>query len=203
MNVALIGATGRAGAAILAELLSRGHRATAISRNVDTTGLPFGVPVRNADIFHTDDLAAALRGHDAVISAAWFWPGSSEPLVAGIAASGVNRALFVGGASSLLADDGRQLVDVLDMPCDWMDTIREGVHLLDVLRQGAGFDWTFISPPLEIEVGPRVGTYRTDPNHLVVNREGRSTISFADYAIAMVDALENGSAIRDRFGVGY
>ena len=70
MNVALIGATGRAGAAILAELLSRGHRATAISRNVDTTGLPFGVPVRNADIFHTDDLAAALRGHDAVISAA-------------------------------------------------------------------------------------------------------------------------------------
>lgn len=204
MKVALIGATGRAGSAIRKELLRRGHSVTAIARHACTASLERGVIARDVDIFDTEALAEALRGHDAVISAAWFWPGSSAPLVEAVRQSGVRRALFAGGASSLLAEDGRVLIDVLDMPEDWMPTIREGVQLLETLRQSGGdLDWTFVSPPLEIEIGPRRGVYRTDPDHLVTDAEGRSAISFDDYAIAMVDALENGSAIRTRFGVGY
>lgn len=203
MKVALIGATGRAGSAILAELLTRGHQVTAIARNARSAELPTGVAAHNADIADPALLAPLLRGHDAVISAAWFHPGSSEPLVEAIRHSGVRRALFVGGASSLQADDGQMLIDVLEMPCDWMPTIEEGVRLLQVLRETDDLDWTFVSPPLEIETGTRRGTYRTDPDHLVKDSGGRSAISFADYAIAMVDALENGTAIQGRFGVGY
>lgn len=202
MKVALIGATGRAGSAILAELLQRGHDVTAIARNAASARFAPGVIAHDADIAEPAVLAPLLGGHDAVISAAWFHPGSSEALVEAIRRSGVRRALFTGGASSLLAEDGRMLVDVLEMPADWMPTIREGVRLLEVLR-AADLDWTFISPPLAIEIGPRRGTYRTDPDHLVRDAEGRSAISFADFAIAMVDALENGTAIRGRFGVGY
>ena len=117
--------------------------------------------------------------------------------------SGVKRVLFVGGASSLLDEDGRMLIDTLDMPEEWMPTIREGVRLLEVLRGADDLDWTFVSPPLEIEAGPRRGIYRTDPDRLVVDERGRSAISFDDFAIAMVDALENGQAVRARFGVGY
>ncbi|KHK92921.1 NAD(P)-dependent oxidoreductase [Novosphingobium malaysiense] len=203
MNVALIGATGRAGGEVLAELLRRGHEVTALARTACSARLPAGVEAHDADITDPKTLSPRLRGHDAVISAAWFHPGSSEPLVEAVVQSGVRRALFMGGASSLLDEEGRMLVDVLDMPCDWMPTIREGVHLLHVLRTTNDLDWTFISPPLEIEAGPRRGTYCTDPDHLVTDAEGRSAISFADYAIAMVDALENGSAIRGRFAVGY
>ncbi len=203
MKVALIGATGKAGSEILAELLRRGHQVTALARNARGARFVPGVEAHDADITEPEMLAPLLPGHDAVISAAWFHPGSSDPLVEAIRQSGVRRALFVGGASSLLSEDGRMLVDVLDMPCDWMPTIREGVHLLQVLRTTDDLDWTFISPPLEIDVGPRRGAYRTDPDHLVKDADGRSTISFADYAIAMADALENGMAIRARFGVGY
>ena len=203
MRVALIGATGRAGASIRRELLRRGHGVTAIARNACAAQLEAGVAARDADIHDAEGLAAALCGHDAAISAAWFWPDSSEPLVAAIRASGVNRALFVGGASSLLADDGRMLIDVLDMPADWMPTIREGVRLLELLRSTTDLDWTFVSPPLDIGDGPRRGAYRTDPDRLVRDAEGRSAISFDDFAIAMVDALEAGTAIRARFGVGY
>lgn len=203
MNVALIGATGRAGSAIRKELLARSHSITAIARHASGAELEPGVPVHDADIGDAAALAPLLSGHDAIISAAWFWPGSSENLIAAIRASGVTRALFVGGASSLLGDDGRMLVETLDMPEDWMPTIREGVRLLELLRAVDDLDWTFVSPPLEIAVGPRLGTYRTDPDNLVVDDSGRSAISFDDFAIAMVDALENGSAIRARFGVGY
>lgn len=203
VKVALIGATGRAGGAVLGELIARGHDVTAIARRASSAVLPKGLPVHDADIADPEAIAPLLRGHDAIISAAWFHPGSSEALVEGIRRSGVRRALFVGGASSLLDENGRMLIDVLEMPCDWMPTIREGVHLLEVLRATRDLDWTFVSPPLEIEVGPRRGTYRSHTDQLVKDDEGRSAISFADYAIAMVDALENGSAIRSRFTVGY
>lgn len=203
MNVALIGATGRAGTAIRAELLRRGHGVTAIARHAATADLEPGVRAVDADIFDAAGLAKALRGHDAVISAAWFWPDSSRPLVNAVKLSGVRRALFVGGASSLDSGDGRMLIDVLEMPDDWMPAIREGVRLLEILRGTDDLDWTFVSPPLEIGPGPRRGTYRTDPDRLVTDESGRSSISFDDYAIAMVDALENAACLRGRFGVGY
>lgn len=203
MRVALIGATGRAGSSIRKELLARGHRVTAIARNARGASLEPDVDTADADIFDSAALAPLLHGHDAVISAAWFWPGSSEPLVEAIRQSGVRRALFVGGASSLDAADGRMLIDVLEMPEDWMPTIREGVRLLEVLRGTGDLDWTFVSPPLEIGPGPRRGTYRTDPDRLVSDATGQSAISFDDYALAMVDALENGTCLRGRFAVGY
>lgn len=203
MKVALIGATGNIGSAVRKELLSRGHTITAVSRNVDAPALEEGVTARKADMMDVPGMAAALAGHDAIVSAAMFIPGSSASFVAGLRQSGVKRAVIVGGAGSLDAGGGKLVADVIEVPDAWRPIIAEGVRLFEILRQTDDLDWTFISPPAEIGPGERTGSYRTDDNHLVVAADGKSSISYADYAIALVDALEKGTAIRNRFTVGY
>lgn len=203
MNVALIGATGNIGTAIRKELLSRGHTITAISRKVDAAALEEGVEARQADMMDVPGIADALAGHDAVVSAAMFIPGSSARFVEGLCQSGVKRAVIVGGAGSLDAGGGKLVADVIEVPDEWRPAIAEGVVLLDTLRKTDDLDWTFVSPPAMIGPGERTGRYRTDDNRLVVAEDGKSSISYPDYAIAIVDALEKGTAIRNRFAVGY
>lgn len=203
MKVALIGATGNIGTAIRKELLSRGHTVTAIARNVDAAELEEGVEARKADMMDVPGMAAALAGHDAIVSAAMFLPGSSASFVEGLRQSGVKRAVIVGGAGSLDAGGGKLVADVIEVPDAWRPIIAEGLVLLDTLRKTVDLDWTFVSPPAMIGPGERTGHYRTDDNHLVVAEDGTSSISYPDYAIAIVDALEKGLAIRNRFAVGY
>ena len=203
MKVALIGATGKIGSAIRLELLHRGHKITALSRHIDAATLEDGIVARKADIMDVSAMAEALTGHDAIVSAAMFTPGSSASLVEGLRRSGVRRVVIVGGAGSLDADGGKRIADVIDVPDAWRPFIAEGIQLLETLRQTGDLDWTFISPPAEIGPGERTSHYRTDDNHLVVTEDGTSRISYQDYAIAVVDALENGTAIRNRFAVGY
>lgn len=203
MKVALIGATGNIGTAIRKELLNRGHTVTAIARNVDAAALEEGVEARKADMLDVPGMAAALAGHDAIVSAAMFLPGSSASFVEGLRQSGVKRAVIVGGAGSLDAGGGKLVAEVIDVPEEWRPIIAEGLVLLDTLRRTDDLDWTFVSPPAMIGPGERTGHYRTDDNHLVVAEDGKSSISYPDYAIAIVDALEKGTAIRNRFAVGY
>jgi putative NADH-flavin reductase len=202
MHIALIGATGRIGGSILEELLRRGHRVTGISRHPERTPSKPELHALGGDITQPEALGAALNGHDAVISAVPFLPGSSALLIDGVRRSGVKRLIVVGGAGSLNAGDGKILADVMEAPAEWIPMIREGVAFLNLLRAESLLDWTFICPPALIGAGERRGTYRKGSDQLVVDAEGKSHISYDDYAIALVDELERPAHMRARFTVG-
>lgn len=203
MHVAIIGATGKIGGRILTELLDRQHWVTGIAR--DIAGLPADKRVQPvaADMTDADALAAALAGHDAVISSATFTPGTSASLLAAVRASGVKRYLVVGGAGSLRVPSGGLFVEEMQVPADAMARIREGIAFLDLLRQDNDLDWTFLSPSAQISAGERTGVFRLGGEDLLRDSVGLSRISYEDYAIAMVDELERPAHVRARFTVGY
>lgn len=153
-NIALIGASGNIGSKITQELLSRGFNVTAIARNPEKVDANEGVTPVAGDILQPQQLAETLKGHDAVICAASFIPNESEKLLEAIRLSGVNRYLMVGGAASLLNEDGVKVWDTLEgLPEGVMNYIKEGMRALDLLKEADDFDWTFLSPAVVIGPG--------------------------------------------------
>ncbi len=203
-NIALIGASGNIGSKITQELLSRGYNVTAIARNPEKVDANEGVTPVAGDILQPQQLAETLKGHDAVICAASFIPNESEKLLEAIRLSGVNRYLMVGGAASLLNEDGVIVWDTLEgLPDGVMNYIQEGMRALDLLKEADDFDWTFLSPAVVIGPGERTGKFRLGKENVVADENGDSKISYDDYAIAMVDELEQGNNIKARFTLGY
>jgi putative NADH-flavin reductase len=203
-NIALIGASGNIGSKITEELLSRGYNVTAIARNPEKVDASERVTPVAGDILQPQQLAETLKGHDAVICAASFIPNESEKLLEAIRLSGVNRYLMVGGAASLLNEDGVKVWDTLEgLPDGVMNYIQEGMRALDLLKEADDFDWTFLSPAVVIGPGERTGKFRLGKDNVVADENGDSKISYDDYAIAMVDELEQGNNIKARFTLGY
>jgi hypothetical protein len=118
-------------------------------------------------------------------------------------AAGVPRLLVTGGAGSLEVAPGVRLIDTPDFPEAFKPYALPGVAFLDGLRGETQINWTFFSPPALIEEGPRLGVFRTGGDQLITNDKGESKISFADYAIAMVDELEQHKHSRARFTAAY
>ena len=203
MKVAHIGATGKVGSKILDELLRRGHTVTAISRHPEKTPAHKAVVAAKGDLSNPDGLAAVVRGHEAVISSAPFTPGSSQQVLEVVRKSHVRRYLAVGGAGSLEVAPGKLLKDSPDIPPEWLPAIREGAQLLQLLRSDHDLDWTYFSPAALIGPGERTGKFRLGKDQLVTAADGKSRISYDDYAIAMVDELEKPAHIRQRFTIGY
>ncbi|MEJ0028635.1 MAG: NAD(P)-dependent oxidoreductase [Rhizomicrobium sp.] len=201
MKVALIGATGNIGSKIAAELLSRGHSVTAIARNTDKA--PAGTQAVSADASDPAALAAVLKGHDAVVSSAPFAPGLSPAIIEGVKRSGVKRYIMVGGAGSLEVAPGKMLKDTLTLPDAVRAILDEAALNLKRLRGETGLDWTFFSPAAEIGPGERTGKFRLGGDQLISDAAGKSRISYDDYAIALVDELENPRHIQKRFTIGY
>ena len=203
-NIALIGASGNIGSKITQELLSRGFNVTAIARNPEKVDANEGVTPVAGDILQPQQLAETLKGHDAVICAASFIPNESEKLLEAIRLSGVNRYLMVGGAASLLNEDGVKVWDTLEgLPEGVMNYIKEGMRALDLLKEADDFDWTFLSPAVVIGPGERTGSFRLGKDNVVADENGESKISYDDYAIALVDELEQGNNIKALFTLGY
>jgi putative NADH-flavin reductase len=202
-RIALIGASGKIGSKIAAELLSRGHTVTGIARNPEKIAAQQGVTAVAGDFTNPQAIASALKGHDAIISAASFIPGQAEQLIASVRGSGVKRFLMVGGAASLQTEDGKKVIDGLQLPDAWKAPIMEGIRTLSLLRDVNDVDWTFFSPAVQIGPGERTGKFRLGKEQVVKDAEGNSKISYDDYAIAMVDELERGQNVKGRFTVGY
>jgi hypothetical protein len=202
MKVAVIGATGRAGLPILKELARRGHEVTAIVRNPEKVQAQANVTPKKGDVFDTDGLAAQLKGHDAVISSVHFLQSDPVKLIDAVKASGVKRYLVVGGAGSLEVAPGVTLVSTPEFPALYKDEATKGGEFLALLRQEKDLDWTFLSPSALFVEGPRTGTFRLGKDQLLTSEKG-SSISFEDYAIAMVDEVEKPAHSRQRFTVGY
>jgi uncharacterized protein len=203
MKIAHIGASGNVGSKILAELLRRGHSVTAISRHPDKLAARDRLHSIRGDTADPERLAAVLKGHDAVISSATFVPGSSPKLLDAIRKSGVKRYIAVGGAGTLKVAPGKLLKDSGSIPAEWLPAINEGAALLELLRADRQLDWTFFSPAAVIGPGERTGTFRLGGDQLITGPDGKSSISYDDYAIALVDELEKPQHIRARFTIGY
>jgi hypothetical protein len=203
MRVAVIGATGKIGSKITAELLGRGHSVTAIVRDPDKAPANPHLKAVKGDVTDPDSVAALVRGHDAVISSAPFNPGISPQVLAAVRNSGVKRYIAVGGAGSLKAADGKLVMDNPQIPAAWLPSIKEGSELLKLLRADQQLDWTFFSPAVLIGPGERTGKFRLGGDEVVTAADGKSSISYDDYAIALVDELEKPRHVRGRFTIGY
>ena len=203
MNIALLGATGNAGRRILNELVSRGHAVTAISRHPEHTPAATGVTPVRGDVRDRTAMRELLSGHDAVVHAVLFLESDPQSLIAGVRSAGVKRLLVVGGAGSLITEDGSQVMDKGWLSDELMPEVRAGGRLLQALREVADLEWTFLSPPFEFVPGERSGTYRTGQDELLADENGRSRITFEDYAVALVDELEHPAHVRTRFTVAY
>lgn len=218
MKVALIGATGFVGNRILSELLQRRHLVTALVRNPETLPAHASLTPKKVDVLRTDELAQALAGHDAIVSA--FNPGRQslapdifEQHVAGHKAilaaankSGVKRFLAVGGAASLKTRSGQEYLDSPEFPAEYepyKPSIRGTRELYYLLQKEPHLDWVFLSPSVRVTPGTRTGKYRVGADHVLYDANGNSAISLEDYAVAMVDELEQPHHHRQRFTVGY
>ncbi|MGH8383334.1 NAD(P)-dependent oxidoreductase [Pseudomonas sp.] len=202
-KIAIIGATGRAGSQLLEEALRRGHSVTAIARNPAKLQGREGVTSVALDVSDAAALEQALVGHDVVLSAAHFFSIKPQAIIEPVKKAGVKRLLVVGGAGSLLLPSGHKVIDSPDFPDAYKAEATAGGHYLDTLRQEKELDWTFLSPSAEFVEGVRSGSYHTGKDHLLIGADGKSWITFADYAIAMLDEVEKPAHSRQRFTVGY
>lgn len=202
-KIAIIGATGRAGSQLLEEALRRGHSVTAIARHTDKIEPRPGVTIKTVDALDASALQQAISGSDVVISAAHFATLAPEAVIAPVKKAGVKRLLVVGGAGSLLLPGGGKVIDSPDFPEAYKTEASAGSIFLDTLRQEKELDWTFLSPSAEFIEGERTTTFRLGQDDLLVSAEGRSWISFADFAIAMLDEVQTPQHSRQRFTVGY
>jgi len=212
MRIALFGATGRIGQRILQEALIRGHEVTAIIRNPARLSSTSPRLKRvKGDVLDPTRVAATVVGHEVVISA--IGPGidadphvlveAAHSLLAGLKEAGVKRLLVVGGSGSLEVSPGTQFIDNPGFPIARKPIAMAQRDALEAYRRDATLDWTYVSPPASIEPGQRTGKYRTGGNQLVTDKQGRSFISMEDYAVALVDEVENPRFIRRRFTVAY
>lgn len=201
------------GSRILKELVSRGHRVLAVVRNpLRVTAAP-GVRAVRGDIRDPNEVAKYLEGADAVVSA--YSPGqgnedrlldATKALLEGARRAAVARVLIVGGAASLFVAPGKTLLESGHLPSEWVAIATAHSKLLQMLRESgvaADLDWTYFSPAGFIQPGDRTGKFRLGRDALVVDAQGQSRISAEDYAVAMVDELEDPKYIRQRFTIGY
>ncbi|HEX7710569.1 MAG TPA: NAD(P)-dependent oxidoreductase [Sphingomonadaceae bacterium] len=204
MKVAVLGASGKGGSEITKELVSRGHEVIAIARNADKLPSGPGITPRQGDASNADELAGLIQGADAVISAVHF-DIPSATLLGAVKKAGVNRLLVMGGAASLNTAEGTRLYDSPHFPEFLKPIVKPAIDFLDDLRNETDTDWTFFSPAQNIFQGERKGpgSFRLGKDELVTDAKGESNISYADYAIAMVDELEKREHSRSRFTVGY
>jgi len=201
-HVALVGASGQAGSRILKELSNRGHSVTAIARHPEKIPALPGVTAKKGDVSDKDGLAGLLKGHDAVVTSVHFTASDPTKLIAAVRGSGAKRYLVVGGAGSLEVAPGKRLVDQPEFPAAYKAEATKGAEFLVLLKSQKDLDWTFLSPSALFVAGERTGKFRLGKDALLSNAKG-SSISFEDYAVALVDEIEKPAHARQRFTVGY
>ena len=210
MNVVLYGATGMIGSRILNELIARGHKVTVVARNPAKVSSTANVTVLKGNVLDAESVASTAKGTDAVISA--YGPGPDVPqalmeestraLIAGVKKAGVRRFLMVGGAGSLLVAPGVDLIDSGHVPEEWRAIAIAHRDALALLKS-SDLDWTSVSPAAFIQPGERTGKFRLGGDSLIADEQGNSKISAEDYAVALVDELEQPKHVRQRFTLGY
>jgi len=209
MHVVLYGATGKAGSVILKELVDRGHAVTAVARTPEKVRNLKNVNVIQGDLSDPAEIAGIVKGADAVVSAYGPPPdktaeiiGATDRLIQGIERAGGPRLVVVGGAGSLFVAPGVTVRESGHVPNEWIPIADAHIQVLKNLKQ-SGINWTYFSPAAFFEPGQRTGKFRLGKDDLIADPQGNSRISFEDYAVALVDELENPRHQRQRFTIGY
>lgn len=203
MKIAVIGATGNVGKRIVAEALHRNHSVTAIARDPSKLTDRDGLTIIQGDANDPAKLGMLLVGHDAIVSSIKFLDSDITLLVQAVRASGVSRYLIVGGAGSLEVSPGKLFLEHPDFPDFAKPEAIKGKEYLDYLKTIKNLDWTFLCPSALFEAGERTGVFRLGKDLLLIDKDGKSWISYEDYAVALLDEIENPQHIQQRFTVGY
>ena len=203
MKIAVIGASGNAGSRISSELARRGHSVTAIARHPEKIAAQANVTPTKGDVMDQAGLARLLAGHDAAISSVHFLASDPAKLIGAAKESKVGRYLVVGGAGSLEVAPGVRLVTTPGFPVAYKAEAEKGAAFLDLLRAETELNWTFLSPSALFTAGERTGKFRLGNDQLLTAADGKSSISFEDFAVALADEIERPAHIRQRFTVGY
>lgn len=203
MKIAVAGASGRAGSEITKELSRRGHTVTAIARNPEKIAALPNVTPTKGDVLDQAGLAKLWTGHDVAVSSVHFLASDASKLIGAAKDSKVGRYLVVGGAGSLEVAPGVKLVTTPNFPAQYKAEAEAGSAFLDLLREEKDLNWTFISPSALFIEGERTGKFRLGTDQLLADANGKSWITFADYAIALADEIERPAHPKQRFTVGY
>lgn len=212
MKIAIIGATGFVGSALLKEAAARNHEIVAITRHPDKVEKLPRVAATKADAADVNQLAEAIAGQDVVISAfngGWGDPdiynkhlNGSKAIVAAAKRANV-RLIVVGGAGSLEVSPGHQLVDSPEFPAEWKSGALAARDALDAIREEKELDWSFVSPAIHLTPGDKTGNYRLGGDQPVFDKQGESRITVGDLAAAILDEAETPRHTGKRFTAGY
>ena len=211
-RIVVIGGTGYAGRHIVQEAVNRGHEVISVSRSAPANPVDGALAVQGS-VLDIDALGDVFDGADAVVSAlsprgdmAEAVLGALRGLIAKLSGTSTRLGVIGGAGGSLVAPGGPRLFDQ-DFPEEYKHEAQVGIDSLALLEASdAGLDWFFVHPA---EVfgpwaeGERTGHYRDGGDVLVRDADGKSFISGADFAIAMIDEIEQGNHHRERFTVGY
>lgn len=207
MKIAVVAAAGKAGRKIVAEAAARGFEVTAFVRKATEIDGAAKVVVKDIFALNADD----LKNFDAVVDAFGAWTPETLPQhsttlkhLCDILSGTDVRLLVVGGAGSLYTNPEHtaQVMDAPDFPDAFKPLAAAQGKALDELRARNDVKWTFISPACDFQAdGAKTGKYLVGGEELTLNAAGESIISYADYAIAMVDEIVGGKHIQQRISV--
>lgn len=206
MKIAVVAANGKAGRRIVEEALNRGWDVTAIIRGENKTAAKKFL-VKDIMSITKDD----VKNFDAVVDAFGAWKTEDLPNHTKTSQhlcdvlSGTNiRLLIVGGAGSLYTnkDHSACVLESPDFPADWKPLATAQAAELSELRKRDDVKWTFVSPACDFQAeGERTGKYIVGGEELTLNSKGESIISYADFAIAMIDEIDTGHHLNERISV--
>ncbi|MGG0409203.1 NAD(P)-dependent oxidoreductase [Peribacillus simplex] len=208
MKIGIIGASGKAGSLILKEALTRGHEVTAIVRDEAKVQIQ-GASVLEKDVF--DLKAEDINEFDVVVNAFGAAPGkehlhvdAGKILIEAMKGAPQTKLIVVGGAGSLFVDEAKtiRVLDTPEFPKEYFATALNQSKNLGDLQSATGIQWTFISPSAFFDPqGIRTGGYKLGKDNLLVNSKGESYVSYADFALAVLDEIENPQHNNQRFTV--
>ncbi|MGY3312435.1 putative NADH-flavin reductase [Peribacillus simplex] len=208
MKIGIIGASGKAGSMILKEALTRGHEVTAIVRDQAKVQIQ-GASVQEKDLF--DLKAEDIKAFDVVVNAFGAAPGkehlhvdAGKILIDAMKGAPQTKLIVVGGAGSLFVDEAKtiRVLETPEFPKEYFATASNQSKNLEDLNNATGIQWTFISPSAFFDPqGNRTGEYKLGKDNLLVNSKGESYVSYADFALAVLDEVENPQHINQRFTV--
>jgi len=206
MKIAVVSSNGKVGRLVVAEAVRRGFDVTGFARSENKSEAQNFVQKDIFDITKED-----LKGFDAVVDAFGAFTPDTLPLhtkslmhLSDAVANTDTRLLVVGGAGSLFMnkEHSLQLLDTPEFPKEYYPSAKAQTDELVERRKRNDVKWTFVSPAADFQAdGARTGEYILAGEEFTVNNRGESVVSYADYALAMVDEIEKGNHIRQRISV--